>query len=86
MGGGGGVLPVNYDGVVEKLSETSGFKEKGHVQHHVAVPWGDGTGWRNRINQCQHIHTNIVKIRVTESSTLLFIFLNTHKLPQFILK
>lgn len=30
--------PVNYHRVVEELSETSGLKEKGHVQHHIAVP------------------------------------------------
>lgn len=33
------VLPVNYYSVVEKLSETSGFKEKGNIQHHVAVTY-----------------------------------------------
>lgn len=30
--------PVNDDSVVEELSETPGFKEEGHIEHHVAVP------------------------------------------------
>lgn len=32
------LLPVNHYGVVQKLCETSGFEEKRHIQHHVAVP------------------------------------------------
>lgn len=32
-----GSLPVNDNSVVEKLRELSGFKEKRHVQHDVAI-------------------------------------------------
>lgn len=31
-------LPVNYHSVVQELSESSSFKEEGHVQDHIAVP------------------------------------------------
>lgn len=37
-------LPVDYYSVVEKLSETSCFEQKGHIQHDVAVSCGNKRG------------------------------------------